>query len=133
MPRCRFVEPVVTRLALTEGDWIEVKRDLNTGEQRAMFVAMRTRYAPGEMPMVNPQMVTTARLLAYLVAWSFRDQNDKPVEVSAGAIDSLDTRTFNELRDALDAHEAARDRELDEQKKTLSTPTVSDPTLQSVA
>ena len=131
--RCRFVEPAVVRLALTDGDWIEVKRDLTTGEQRTMFAAMRTRGGPGEMPVLDPAMVGSARLLAYVVAWSFRDKQDRPVPVSAGALDQLDTRTSLELREALDAHEAARERELDDEKKSLTTSTVSDPTLQSVA
>jgi hypothetical protein len=133
MGRCRFVDPVVVRVDLTDGDWIDVKRDLTTGEQRAMFAQMRSRDRPGAIATIDPSLVTTARLMAYVVGWSFRDRDDRPVPVSVGALDSLDTRTFGELRDALDAHEAARDRALDDEKKSLTTSIASDPISRSAA
>ncbi len=125
---CRFVDPQISRLALSDGDWIEVKRDLTYGEQSAMFTAM----LKGDTATLDPTKVTPARILAYVVAWSFRDREDRPVAVAAGALDSLFPDTVTELRDAIDAHEAARAREIEAEKKSRSTPTVSDPTSLSV-
>ena len=129
---CRFVDPQISRLALSDGDWIEVKRDLTYGEQSAMFTAM----LKGDTATLDPTKVTPARVLAYVVAWSFRDREDRPVAVAAGALDSLFPDTITELRDAIDAHEAVRARagsSRPKKKKPRCIPTVSEPTSPSVA
>lgn len=107
MPRCRFVRPSVVRLSISEGDWFDVKRELTYGEEREMFAAMRRASTP-EDP--NPAGLDTgkvgpARLLAYLLAWSFVDFDGHPVEVSAGAVDQLDGPTVAEMFDVLDKHD----------------------------
>jgi hypothetical protein len=131
---CRFVQPIVVRLPLTEGDWVDVKRDLTFGEQQQMFSAMRRRYAPGELPMLDPASVTSARVLAYVVSWSLVDSHGTPVALSPGALNSLFPDAVNEIRDALDAHVDARERELaDEKKTTRSGATTSGPALVSVS
>lgn len=104
MPRCRFVQPSIVRLPISEGDWIDVKRDLSYGEEREMFAAMRSETATGEL-RVDARLVGPARLLAYLLAWSFTGPDGQPVEVSAGAIDQLDRGTAAELFVVLDTHD----------------------------
>jgi hypothetical protein len=126
------VEPAIDRLPLSDGDWLDVKRDLTTGEQRAMFVDMRRRFAPGETPMVDPMQVGIARLLAYVVGWSLTDKDNRPVPVSAGAIDQLHPDEFNEMREAIDAHERRQETARSEEKKRRAIATTSDRVLQSV-
>jgi hypothetical protein len=132
MGRVRFVEPELVRLPLSDGDWIDVKKILTTGEQRRMFADMRRRFAPGELPSVDPAQVALARAVAYIVMWSFVDRHGQPVPVSPGAIDQLDTWTFTEIREAIDAHERAQDQAFDDEKKTRSSTTTSATFLQSV-
>jgi len=132
MGRFRFVEPAIDRLPLSDGDYLDVKRELTTGEQRAMFVDMRRRFAPGETPMLDPMQVGIARLLAYVVAWSLVDKDNRPVPVSAGAIDQLHPDEFNEMRVALDDHEQRQETARSEEKKRRGTVTTSDRALQSV-
>jgi hypothetical protein len=132
MPRCRVVIPHVDRLALDEDDWIEVKHELNTGEQRRMFAAMRTRTDDGRIE-VDASRIHLSRALAYIVAWSLIDPAGRPLPLTADALDELQSETSRAIREAIDAHEAAVDAEIEAQKKTrLSGATRSDPTLQSV-
>ena len=44
MARCRFVQPVTTTLQLTEGYWIEVKKQLSVGERRDSMQAAAGSY-----------------------------------------------------------------------------------------
>jgi hypothetical protein len=127
MPRCRFVTPDVVRIALTDDDWIDVKRELTTGEQRQMFAAMRSGGT------FDPGRVGIARQLAYIVAWSFIDPTGRPAPLDAATLDDLDTDSSRELREAIDAHEAAGEAAREAQKKTRrSGATPSAPILQSV-
>jgi hypothetical protein len=119
---------MVDRITLTEDDWIDVKHELTTGEQRRMFAAMRTA---GDF---DPSRVSVARALAYIVAWSLVDQSGRPAPLTGDALDDLETETFRELRDAIDLHETTVEADRDAEKKTRSSgATPSDRTLQSVA
>lgn len=111
MSRCRFVVPETVRIAISDGDWIEVKRELNAGERRAIFARMSKSMHFGEKPEVEPGQVGKAKLIEYLVAWSFRDRQDRPVEVTAEAIDALESDTYAELVAAIDQHEAQQEKE----------------------
>jgi hypothetical protein len=128
MRRCRFVSPETDRIDFTEDEWIEVKRELTTGETRAMYGQMYTDGA------FDGRRVALARILAYVVEWSLLDLAGRPAPLSVQAIDGLDNDTFRELREAIDRHEKQQDDAREAQKKTPSSgATVSDPTLQSVA
>jgi hypothetical protein len=128
MRRCRFVAPQTDRIDFTEDEWIDVKRELTTGETRAMYGQMYTEGA------FDPRRVAIARILAYVVEWSLLDLSGRPAPLSLQAVDGLDNETFGELRVAIDAHEKQQEEAREAQKKTPSSgKTVSDPTLQSVA
>jgi len=127
------VEPATVRLKLSDGDWIDVKQELTTGEQRAMFADMRRRLGPGELPTLDPAQVSVARAKAYLVGWSFVDKDQRPVPVSASAIDQLDTRTFTEITTAVDLHEQATEAAWTDEKKTSTPSTGTGTTLRSVS
>lgn len=118
--RCRFVQPDLVRVPLTDGDWIDVKKELTTGEQREMFGEMRRQFAPGEEPVVDGVQIGRARSAAYIIAWSFVDADGTPVPYSRAAYDALDTATSKEINQAINAHE---DRVATErQEKKLTTP-----------
>jgi hypothetical protein len=101
----RFVEPQLVRIPLTEGDWLDVKKELTIGEQTEMFASMRTQFRAGEIPALDPTKIGRARALAYIVGWSFTDGNGQPIPVSGSAYNNLTTATGAEIRDALEAHE----------------------------
>ena len=133
MSRNRFVEPEVVRLELTEGDWVEVKKELTYGEeQRLAGAAMtsmniqsdsdraKTRTEDGEGVRVNLENERYAilRLYTWLVDWSFENAVGKRVKVSREAIANLGADTAHEIDEALSAHIAKR-----EEAKNAATPT----------
>ena len=112
----RFVTPHTVRLDISLGDWIEVKRRLNTGEQQDLFAQMMPSITPGQPYALQSRHVLTAKVLAYLVDWSLT-QYGKPVPVTVDAINNLDPDTFKEIREMIDAHEEAIQGEIDAAKK----------------
>jgi hypothetical protein len=114
--RCRFVQPKIVRLPLTEGQWIDVKRELSYGEQTDMFASMRKQFGAGTVPVLDTTLIGRARMAAYLLAWSFVDAEGTPVPVSPAAINNLDGETAREIAAALEAH----DETIAEEKKRLT-------------
>lgn len=116
--RCRFVQPKIVRLPLTEGQWIDVKRELSYGEQTDMFASMRKQFGAGTIPVLDTTLIGRARMAAYLLAWSFVDAEGTPVPVSPAAINNLDGETAREIAAALEAH----DETIAEEKKRSTAP-----------
>lgn len=113
MGRIRVVVPEVVRLTLTEGDFLDVKRDLNAGEYFDLLTAMADRQK-------------FAKILAYVVGWSFVGPDERPIPYSIDdaesarrdTIGALDKATLRELIAAIDKHEAAQDAALAKKKAT---------------
>jgi hypothetical protein len=107
MGRCRFVSPNVTRIQLTDGDWIEVKDTLSIGEVRHL-----TRLTTGEGPNGEKRArlpIGFAQTLVCLVDWNLTDQNEKTVPISEeptrmAALDALSQDDFMEIEAAVDKH-----------------------------
>lgn len=116
MARCRFVQPDVVRLPLSDGDWIDVKKELNAGEQRRVFSRLVKAMHFNEKAEVDPEQVGLSKVVEFLVGWSFTDSGGKPVPVSEAAIGNLDGATYAEIVKAVDAHEEASDKARDERK-----------------
>lgn len=127
MARNRFVKPQTVRLELSDGDWIEVKKELNAGEHRRVFGRLVKDMRAGERAQLDPEQVGLTKVVEYLVAWSLED-NGKPVEITEGAINSLDAQTFGEIVKAIDAHEAAVDAEIEARKNAMDGEKASSPT-----
>ncbi len=116
----RFVDPTIERLPLAAGDdWIDVKGELNAGEQRDVFAGMVKEQRAGEQPLLDSRRVGLTRLAGYILGWSFTDREGKPIKVTESAINRLDSKTYRELNDLLDAHvarvEAAREERKNDQ------------------
>jgi hypothetical protein len=126
MPSNPFLDPTrVTRLPLAGDDWIEVHDELTVGQLRDLSRAIRPPGSSGPDYAAYP----AARVLAYLVGWSFVDASGQPAPISAGALEFMRGQTFNTIVAAIDAHDAARD---EGKKTTGSSATAFDRTLQSV-
>jgi hypothetical protein len=110
--------------ASADGDWIDVKKRLNTGEQQDLFAQMAPAMTAGEKVQLNSKVVMTAKVLAYLVGWSLTDDG-APVTMTPdmsdaerlAIINNLDPSSFREIKDAIDAHEESGDAEVDAAKK----------------
>lgn len=113
MPRCRVVSPEVIRLPLSDGDWIDVKQELNAGEYSDYLTAMVAR-----QPF--------SKILTYVVAWSFVGLDGKPLpwdldgaeQLRRDAVRGLDKGTLRELTAVLDKHEAAEEAAIAKKNKT---------------
>ena len=134
MPRCRVVQPDAVHLELTDGDWVDVKAQLNYGDAvkaRAMLVKdIRTdgRVTP------DFQLVEIAQILAYLVDWSFIDAAGRKIPVDTdeqkrSGLFALDEATVKELMAAIGAHaeksEAARAAQKNGQSGEIPLSTIS--------
>ncbi len=109
MSRSRFVQPATVRLALSDGDWVEAKARLTYGEQSRLEAAAFGNLKgikPGQDAEVGFDFAAfqLARLQVLIVAWSFRDEQNRPVAVSRSAIEALDPDAAAEIADALERH-----------------------------
>lgn len=129
----RFVHPELVRLHISGGDYIDVKKELNTGELRRVFAKMARDMTPGQDIKLNPQHVGMAKVVEYLVGWSFTD-NGKPVDLPESpdaketVLSNLGMDSFNEIREAIDAHEESVDKRRAEEKKLHAGETKLRPT-----
>jgi len=132
MGRNRLVYPEEVRLPLSDGDYIDVKKELNAGEYRKLLYDQLKD--TGE-PTLDVSKVGISKLLAYLLGWSFvgRDNEripyrlEQPEDIRRATIDSLDKATYRELIVAVDAHEAREEAALEAKKNDRVTATSSAP------
>lgn len=121
----RFVQPGVTRLTLSEGDWIEAKNQLNVGEEREAMQAIVGVIDKEGNRIPNVKLVDVAEVQAYIVDWSFRDGQGLPVPVSLQAIQAMHPDSFREVQDALRTHVRQQEKEAADRKNAQTTPPVS--------
>lgn len=119
MGRNRFVTPEKVRIPLSDGDWIEVKKRLSVGESREAVTSFVGAYKPDGSRTPNLETLGMGQVLAYLIAWSFCDAEDRRVEVGLDTIKQLDLRTYAEIETAIDRHVAAVEAEDDEREKKI--------------
>jgi hypothetical protein len=129
MPR-QVRPPETTRLDLTQGDWLLVKKRLTAGESRHVFGRMVKSMTAGEQGGtrtkvdIDPEQVGRSQAVEYLLDWgTFTDPNGKPLVIrdkSADEIgrilDALPQEDYAEIIAAIQAHDAAT-TESDEQEK----------------
>ena len=120
----RFVRPESEKLDISEGDWLLVKRRLTAGEQRRAFARIVKRLEIGRPTELDPEATGLAKIVAYLLDWSLRDDTgtvvairDQPASVVEGALLALDPDSFREIHDAITTHEEAELAALAEEKK----------------
>ena len=111
----RFPAPLVERLPLSEGDWIEVKRDLTVGEEKDIsLLAMRElSQTDGTVKFsLDYQLMPFAKAVIYLVGWSFHNAKG-PVKLEddqrkrLSQLRALDRDTWEEIDAAILRHEEA--------------------------
>lgn len=120
----RFVKSESVVLTLSDGDTLTVRKRLNTGERRAMFDRMTIHADDGDVH-VNRLQVGLTKVVAYLIDWNLKDDDGALVPIKglapddvAAVLDALDPDDFDEVRDAIEHHEASMRAERERQKKT---------------
>ncbi len=131
MGRSRFVSPETTVLNLPGGDWIEVKKQLTVGEERAAFQRAIGEVNSDGWRRPNVEMLGLSEVHAYIVDWGgdgFRDTEGRRVEPTLAALQSMTANDYMEIDTAIKAHiqamaeeEAARKNEKDGKNATAPT------------
>jgi len=117
----RFVQPEIVRLDLSDGDWLEVRKELSTGEaRRAMAKTIKSMRADGRIEP-DLEMLGRAEIAAFIVDWSFVDANDKRVPFTDAALDNLTQDAYAEIETAVRAHIAAVEEERGKAKSGSSS------------
>ena len=134
----RFVKPETVTLTLPDGTRLIVKKELNTGEQRAAFNRLYTQGADGKL-RVDPMATGLNLVLAYLLDWTVADE-DGPVAIRglagdelAAILNRLEPASFTEIKEAIEQHEIAVALERTEKKTTTPIESASDPISISVS
>jgi hypothetical protein len=112
MGRCRMVEPERIRLPISDGDFIDVKRQLTAGEHRRIFLDQIKGgiIISGQELQLDPAKLGVTRILAYVVGWSLVDADGRPIPFSESTLLLQDADTYDEILAAVDAHIEAQER-----------------------
>lgn len=130
-----FVDPEETRIALSDGQWLQVKKYLTAGETRRTFRRMMRLGADGR-DQIDPLQVGLSKIISYVIEWSLTDREGAhlslrglPEDQVASYLEQLHPDRFAEILAAVERHEAAVEAE----KKILTGDPKSSPTSQSPA
>lgn len=134
MGRCRVVAPEEVRLSLSDGDYVDVKKELNAGEYRK-FVYDQFKDSDTNTVTIDHAKVGIAKLLAYILGWSFTGLNNQPLpyspeqpeEIRRATLDNLDQDSYLELVAAINAHDDQQDaaRAAKKNARTTATPSLA--------
>jgi hypothetical protein len=114
------VVPKVKRIELSDGDFIDVNEELNSGQYLEMLRGLADR-------------VPFAKAMAYVVGWSFVGVDGQPLPYDLDMAEplrrttlaALDKATMREMSAALDKHQEAEEKAIEAKKKTNATASAS--------
>jgi hypothetical protein len=137
MARNRFPTPAVERLPLSDGDFIEIKRELNVGEEKDVtLLAMREISQEDGTVKFRPdyQLMPFAKAVIYLTGWSFHNAKG-PVNLEGdqkkrlAQLRALEPSSWDEIQTAIEQHE----EKITDAKKPQGGTTDTDTSLVSAA
>ena len=122
MARCPMVRPETVRVTLADGEWLELAKELTSGEYREMFVS-QVKDAPSgsEGFALDYRQVGITRVLAYVKDWSFVDFSGAPLPISDAWLRKFDRTTFEDVMAAVNAHDEACEKAIAERKNVPTT------------
>lgn len=111
----RFVRPETRTLTLEDGETLVVRARLSHGEYRAMwarvFVTVPVSPAAPHGWQLDLRQDRLAQITAYLLDWSLKDDDGKPVHIHDLPIDQLEhvlndltPDSFDEIHEAITHH-----------------------------
>jgi hypothetical protein len=127
------------RIELSDGDWLLVRKHLTAGEERSAQANVVKTMKAGESPEIDYERLGFAQVASYLLDWSLKDENDKPIVIRDQPVDFIIAALKNqmpesskEILDAIQAHDAAMVAEREQEKKRPAGENASSPTSTSV-
>lgn len=133
MARNRFVGVESDTLQLSDGDWVLVRRRLNTGESREMLARTYQNTPGGPGLQLDIKQVGLSRVVAYVIDWSFVDALGNKVPYSEQALSGLEPESFKEILDAVDAHVEQQEKAREARKNAPAGENTSSPISPSAA
>jgi hypothetical protein len=113
MARNRFAVAEIDRLPLSDGDFIDVKRQLTVGEEKdvSLLAMKEISQEDGSVKFRGDyQLMPFAKAVIYLVGWSFHNAKG-PVKLEdeqkkrLAQLRALDTESWEEIQTAIEQHE----------------------------
>jgi len=139
----RYRKQEDTRLEISGGDWLLVRKHLTAGEEReaqGRVIKAGTFKAGGDRPELDLEHLGIAQAVSYLIDWSITDADDQPIRIRdksydfvAAALKNQTPESLREILEAVQAHDAAMTAEREHQKKVPAGATAPSPTSTSVA
>jgi len=83
----RVRRPETIRIALSDGEWILVKKYLTAGEQRAIFRRMMRDGVTGDQ--IDSVRVGWSKMVGYLLDWSATDPDGKLIAIHDKSEDEI--------------------------------------------
>ena len=123
---------MVTRLEMSDGQWVDVKDGLKVRDKRDQHsYSVDGMSTDGQTYRFNVVKHNIATAAVRILNWSLKatDDHGKPYRWPAGksfkdrvdAIESLDEETFDEITRVVSEHEKSRSEASDEAKKSIPT------------
>lgn len=132
-----FVDPETVTISLPGGQWLEVKKRLTVGEERAAFQLVGGEVNGDGWRRPNYELLGLTEVMAYLVNWSIT-RNGQPIKIDTdglkiAALKNMRPDKFKIISDAIEAHIATMDAELASEKNGTDGGNGPGPTLPSAA
>ncbi len=117
MPKLRGPDTAVERLPLSDGDWVDIKKELSVGEERSAYSLAITGVTREGDYKVDPALHASAMLAVRIVSWSFLGRDEQPMPYDGKAslkqrvswLEALDTETKTEIDEAFAVYQKARE------------------------
>jgi hypothetical protein len=115
-----------TRLELSGGDWLLVRKHLTAGEERDAHarVIKAGSMRSGERPELDLEHLGIAQAVSYLIDWSITDAEDKRIQIRdqpyafvAAALRNQTPESLREILEAIQTHDNAMTEARAEEKK----------------
>jgi hypothetical protein len=101
-----FVVPETVRINLSDDEWIEVKKELNVGEERRHFslASVSTVIDGRVVEHTDWSMYEILRAQLWMTKWHVHDENGEVPPLSLDAIKALTVDVFEEINQAIISH-----------------------------
>lgn len=142
----RMRRPATEKLHISQGDWLDVKKYLTTGEFREWMRFAEKANGDG----IDKWNYGLGKVAVYLTDWSIGDADGNRIEIAEDiqlnafpvfrisnklvtALNALPIEDWTEILKAVEAHEDAIAKEREAEKNAQATGSASSPTLPSAA
>lgn len=106
MSRNRFIVPDTVKINLSDEEWIEIKKELNAGEERKQSaLALVPIMLNGKIvDRVDWSQYELLRAHLWLVNWHLHDAEGNVPPLTLDSLRALDITTFDEINDIIFKH-----------------------------